>query len=133
MNIFQKIVVGFKAKGFVETAIKEAQMPRSTGKPGWKTTEFWMNLAAQAGVLWGAVAGFVPPKYAAIITVAGTALYTIARTVSKAVTDVQAIKAQTAPVATVAVPAPADAPVTSSSTASPASPETPPAPPPPSA
>lgn len=85
-------------------------MPTVTGKPGWKTTEFWMNLAGQAGVLWGAVQGFIPPKYAAVVAVAGTALYTIARTIAKAVTDIQAAKAAsttvmtTEPVTTVTTP-----------------------------
>lgn len=86
-------------------------MDSASGKPGWKTTEFWMNLAAQAGVLWAAVQGFVPPKIAAIVTVAGTAIYTIARTISKAVSDIQYAKQDqttvttTQPVTTVTTPA----------------------------
>lgn len=67
-------------------------MTNESGTPGWKTTEFWMNLATQAGVLWGAVQGFVPPKIAAIVSIGGVALYTIARTVAKAVSDIQATK-----------------------------------------
>lgn len=58
--------------------------------PGYKTSEFWLHLASQATVLWAAVQGFIPPKYAAIITVAGTAVYTICRTAYKAYTDVKA-------------------------------------------
>lgn len=69
-------------------------------KPGYKTTEFWMNLAVQAGTLWAAVQGFVPPKYAAIVSVAGAAVYTIGRTVAKAIADIKAAKAT----ATVVVP-----------------------------
>lgn len=67
-------------------------MPTATGKPGWKTTEFWMNAAAQLGVLWGAVHGFIPQPWASIISISGIAVYTIARTVAKAITDVQAAK-----------------------------------------
>lgn len=82
-----------------------------SGVPGWRTSEFWLNLAGQAAVLWGAVKGFVPPQYAAMISVVGVAVYTIARTVAKAVSDVQAAKATsttvatTAPVTTVTTPA----------------------------
>lgn len=70
-------------------------MPSASGKPGWKTTEFWLHLATQAAVLWGAVQGFVPPKIAAIVTIVGQAIYTIAATVRKGVADVQAVKATT--------------------------------------
>lgn len=86
-------------------------MDTASGKPGWKTTEFWMNMATQIGVLWGAVNHFVPPQYAAIISVSGIAVYTIARTIAKAVADVQAAKATsstvttTQPVTTVTTPA----------------------------
>jgi len=73
----------------------------SSGKPGWKTTEFWLNLAAQAGVLWGSVNHFVPPQYAAIISIGGVALYTVARTVAKAVSDIQAAKVASTVAATV--------------------------------
>lgn len=79
-------------------------------KSGWKSSEFWFSLAAQAGVLWGAVQGLVPPKVAAIVSVAGAALYTVARTILKAVSDIQAAKADqttvttTAPVTTVTTP-----------------------------
>lgn len=69
-------------------------------KPGWKTSEFYLNLAVQAGVLWSAVRGLVPPKIAAIIEVAGVAVYTVARTVLKAVSDIQAAKAASVTVAT---------------------------------
>lgn len=112
MNYFKVLSVLWTTKGIVQEEIKEAEkMDPVTAKPGWKTTEFWLNLAGQAIILWGAVKGFVPPQYAAIITIGGTAIYTIARTISKAVTDVQATKAAsstvttTAPTTTVTIPA----------------------------
>lgn len=86
-------------------------MPTASGKPGWKTTEFWLNLGVQAANLFGAIKGFLPPQTAAIIAAVGTAIYTIAATVRKAVADVQATKAAsttvstTAPVTTVTTPA----------------------------
>lgn len=85
-------------------------MDSASGKAGWKTSEWWLNLATQAGVLWAAVQGFVPPKVAAIVSVAGAAIYTVARTIAKAVADIQAAKAAsttvttTAPVTTVTNP-----------------------------
>jgi len=110
VNIIQELVAGWKIKTFAQNEYKEARMPASSGKPGWKTTEFWFNLAAQIGILWGTVQHFIPPQYAAIISISGVALYTVARTVAKAVSDVQAAKATsttvttTQPVTTVTTP-----------------------------
>ncbi len=93
MNIFQKLKALFALKSIVEKEITEAKMETSSGKPGWKTSEFWMNAAAQLGVLWGAVHGFIPQPWASIISIAGVAVYTIARTVTKAVSDIQNARA----------------------------------------
>lgn len=111
MNYFKLIPALWKAKGIVQTEIKEAQMPTASGKPGYKTSEFWLTLAGQAATLFAAVRGFIPPQYAAIIAAVGTAIYTIAATVRKGVADVQAAKAitdtvtTTQPVTTVTTPA----------------------------
>jgi len=67
-------------------------MPTASGKPGWQTTEFYINLIPQIVSVWGAVQGFIPPKYAAIISVAGAAIYTIARTIAKAISDIKMAK-----------------------------------------
>lgn len=93
MNIFQKIKAAFTVKSTVEDIIKEAKMPTLSGKAGWKTSEFWMDAATKVGLIWGSVSGFIPPKYAAIIAAAGTAVYVVARTVAKAVSDIQAARA----------------------------------------
>jgi hypothetical protein len=77
----------------VTTDIKQEATKMSGTTPGWKTSEFWLSLAAQAATLWGAVQGFIPPKYAAIVSTVGVAVYTVARTILKAITDV---KSQTA-------------------------------------
>lgn len=111
MNYFKLIPALWKTKGIIQEEIKEAQMPTSSGNPGWKTSEFWFHLASQAGILWGAVQGFIPPQYAAMISVGGIAIYTIARTIAKAVSDIQTAKAMsstvttTQPVTTVTTPA----------------------------
>lgn len=95
MNIFSAVKSYFTVKSVITTEIKEARMPTASGKPGWKTTEFWMNVATQAGVLWGAVHGFIPQPYAVVISIAGVAIYTIARTIGKAVSDIQTVKSGT--------------------------------------
>lgn len=91
MNLFQKIKTLFVVKDIAQDTLKEAQkMNGST--PGWKTTEFWSHVASQATVLWAAIQGFIPPKYAAIISVSGAAVYTICRTVYKVYTDVNGLR-----------------------------------------
>ncbi len=92
MTLFEKIKALWTVRSVGSEIIKEAQMPTVSGKPGWQTTEFWLNVAAQLGVLWGAVKGFVPPQYAAMVTIGGVAIYTIARTAAKAVADIKAAK-----------------------------------------
>jgi hypothetical protein len=112
MNYFSILKLLWQARKPIEEITTEVKSMNTTvsGVPGWRTSEFWLSLAGQAAVLFGAVKGFIPPQYAAIITVVGTAVYTIARTVSKAVSDVQAAKATsttvstTAPVTTVTTP-----------------------------
>lgn len=69
----------------------------TSGTPGWKTSEFWLGLGTQLVSVWGAVQGFIPAKYAAIISVVGTAVYTIARTAYKAYTEVKTATTTTAP------------------------------------
>lgn len=111
MTIIEKIKLFFAAKKILNNVRTEAvKMNTTNGKPGWQTSEFYLNMATQIGVLWGAVAGFVPPKWAALITIGGTAVYTVARTIAKAVSDIQAAKATsttvstTAPVTTISTP-----------------------------
>lgn len=82
MNIFQKIKIALLLKSFEENVEKEAFTMNGV-KPGWKTSEFWLNVMVQAGTIWGSVQGFVPPKYAAIVSAVGTAVYTIVRTLAK--------------------------------------------------
>lgn len=67
-------------------------MPTASGKPGWQTTEFWLNLASQIAVVFTAVKGFIPANIATMLSVGGVAVYTIARTIAKAIADVQAAK-----------------------------------------
>jgi nucleoside-triphosphatase THEP1 len=111
MNIFQEISAFFKVKSAAEEIIKEIKMPTVSGKPGWKTTEFWFTAASQLATLFAAVKGFIPADIASKISIVGVAVYTIAATIRKAVSDVQTTKqttatiATTAPVTTVSTPA----------------------------
>lgn len=52
-------------------------------KPGWKTSEFWISIATDAGIGAAALAGELPPKYAAIATAVSTLGYAIARGLAK--------------------------------------------------
>lgn len=65
-------------------------------KPGWQTTEFWVTLGTTA---WAAFGHFLPAPLQAVVVTVVPAVYTIARTVAKAVAgaapppraDVQAV------------------------------------------
>lgn len=109
MNIVDKIKLLFKLNMLFNQDVKEIK--NMDIKTGWKTTEFWGKVAAQAATIWAAVGGFVPPKYAAIIVVAAEGIYTIARTTLKIYQTIQASKATTTtvtttePVTTVTTPA----------------------------
>jgi hypothetical protein len=109
MNIIEKIKAMWAVKMFFNIEIKEAKKMNGT-KPGYKTTEFWIQVAVQLGSLWGAVAGFVPPKYAAIISVVGASVYNIGQIVLKAVAKIQDAKSEsttvttTQPVTTITTP-----------------------------
>lgn len=111
MTIIEKIKLLWAGKNFVENTLQEAKMQTESGTPGYKTTEFYFHLASQIGVLWGAVSGFIPPKYAAIISIVGLSIYNVGRVVSKAIADFQAAKATsstvttTQPVTTITTPA----------------------------
>lgn len=109
MNLFEKIKLGFRLKAIVDNETKEIKAMDI--KSGWKTTEFWGKVATQAAVIWSAVGGFVPPKYAAIIVITAEGIYTIARTALKIYQVIQDAKTgqttvtTTQPVTTVTTPA----------------------------
>lgn len=108
MTIIDKLKLLFRLNSMIGE-LKE--MTSMDIKSGWRTSEFWGKVAAQAATIWAAVGGFVPPKYAAIIVVGAEGIYTIARTLLKMVNAIQAAKADqttvttTAPVTTVTTPA----------------------------
>lgn len=109
MGIIDKIKLLFKLNSIIETEIKEIKLMDI--KSGWKTSEFWSKVAAQAATIWAAVGGFVPAKYAIVVVAVAESIYTIARTVLKMNESIQAAKmAQTTvtttePLTTVTTPA----------------------------
>lgn len=98
MNILQKIKVLFSMKSTAEEVYKEAQMPTVTGKPGWKTSTFWVKiLTVDVPVLYMGLKGFLPPDVAVKIEVVAMGLYAVYRAISETVTKVQAVKLANGP------------------------------------
>lgn len=52
-------------------------------KPGYKTTELWITVATDVGMLAAALTGELPPKWAAIATAVSAVGYAIARGLAK--------------------------------------------------
>lgn len=56
-------------------------------KPGWKTSEFWLNIVGIGATVISAVSGLVPAAAAPWLitaTAVATTVYTVARTIAKA-------------------------------------------------
>ncbi len=84
MNIIQKIKALIAVNTAIEALKKENKMDTTT-KPGWKTSEFWMNAATIGLTLLTSIPGVLPPESqtAVIATAVLTAVYTICRTLHK--------------------------------------------------
>lgn len=52
-------------------------------KPGWKTTEFWINAATIAGLVVSCFVGAMPPKYAGVAVAVSGGLYAVGRGLAK--------------------------------------------------
>ena len=52
-------------------------------KPGIKTTELWLTLATDVGVIAASLAGVLPASDAAIASAVSTVAYSIARGIAK--------------------------------------------------
>lgn len=52
-------------------------------KPGWQTSEFWLTVATDAGIVAAALTGELSPKYAAIAVAVSKVAYAIARGLAK--------------------------------------------------
>lgn len=101
MNIIDKIKTAWAFKTIAEKEIREAQMPTTTGKPGWKTSTFWVKIfTVDAPVLYMGIKGFLPAKTAALIEVLAMGIYTIYRTIDGMTQQIQAVKLANGPVTT---------------------------------
>lgn len=54
-----------------------------TVKPGYKTTEFWVTVISGVGWLTAALAGALPPKWAAALLAASGVAYKLSRGLAK--------------------------------------------------
>lgn len=52
-------------------------------KPGLQTTELWVTVAADVGLLIAALADALPPRYAAIAVAVSNAAYAVSRGLAK--------------------------------------------------
>lgn len=52
-------------------------------RPGHRTTEFWITVATEVGVLVSALAGALPPKWAAVAAAVANVAYAISRGLAK--------------------------------------------------
>lgn len=52
-------------------------------KPGLFTTELWLTVATDVGIVASALAGALPAKWAAVASAAATVAYSIARGLAK--------------------------------------------------
>ena len=59
-----------------------ADQPTAT-KPGVQTSEFWLSLIAMAATAFSTISGHLNPQIAAIVGAVITAVYTIARALTK--------------------------------------------------
>lgn len=86
MTLWQKIKAGLQVKRFVETEIKEAKR-MNTGKPGWKTTEFYLTLLTNLVAIVGALKGVIPDHVATIIVAVANGSYGVVRAITKSNTS----------------------------------------------
>ena len=82
---YWKAVTGFlKVKKEASKLMEEAKKETADKKPGYLTSEFWLNAAGLLGIAWGAFGGLLPAHYAAGAVVVITTGYTIGRAIVKA-------------------------------------------------
>ena len=77
LNIIKKIKILLALNSSINK-IKENKM-----KNGIKTTEFWLTVLTQLGVVIGALNGVIPAETATISTIVINAVYTVMRSLSK--------------------------------------------------
>lgn len=75
---------------------------------GWRTSEFWVTVAASVGFLAASLAGSLPPKWAAVLISVSTVAYKLSRGLAKlkAGTKVVAVEPVVAAAPVLVVPQP---------------------------
>jgi hypothetical protein len=58
-------------------------MKEPSPKPGYKTTEFWLTIAANVAAILATVAEVLPPEWGAIAVVISNGIYSVSRGVAK--------------------------------------------------
>ena len=66
-------------------------------KPGYKTTELWLVVLTNVGLVAAAAAEWLPPRYAAIVSGVATAAYALARGLAKQTVPAAVVPVQPAP------------------------------------
>lgn len=101
MKIIDEIKALWTFRSTGQQIYQEAKMPTVTGKPGWKTSTFWVKIfTVDMPVLYMGIKGFLPAKTAALIEVLAMGIYTIYRTIDGMTQQIQAVKLANGPVAT---------------------------------
>lgn len=83
MSLWDKVKSFFAVKKFVETEIKGAKNMDATGKPGWKTTEFWLTMLTNLIAIIGSLKGVIPTETATIILAVANGVYGVIRAITK--------------------------------------------------
>lgn len=82
MSLWEKLKTLLKLNTFVNTTIKEAKK-MNEGKPGYRTTEFWLNILTNIVTIVGTLKGVIPEQTAAIIIATANGVYGVIRTIVK--------------------------------------------------
>lgn len=107
MTLIEKIKALWSINKIVNQIKQEEKMETTPIKSGWKTTEFWTKvLTVDVPALLGVLTGVLPAPIALKITIASTAIYTIARVITKAISDFKGASTSSSTTSTVTVVTP---------------------------
>lgn len=82
MTLWKKVKLIFGLRKVVNQTIKEATHMEGT-KPGYKTTEFWLNILTNIITIVGTLKGVIPEQTAAIIIASANGIYGVVRAIAK--------------------------------------------------
>jgi len=74
-----------KMKALLKLRLGYIQMRRAyVMKAGWKSTEFWISIAAALGTFYAAAGAFISPELAVKVSAIIAGVYALARAITKA-------------------------------------------------